>query len=583
MHSSFEELYHRVEANCGLIFIDTFEEQRLIRELKARFKDDIINFWSATQGLHEIKKDEGPEDIKIHHKEPSKAKTTPTGQPSNGNILSALDIIEDESRKKIDQQINPGTKTLYVLRDPDKFFNNPMPVRKLRDISYLASTAGSSIICTGPGIKVPTELEKDSAYIELGLPTKDEIKNDILKNRICSLIDIHNEEIDSGEMKGEKIDTDFDLDVVSRACSGLTEDEIINTAGYSLVKQKTLDVPTMLEEKRNIINKNDILTYWACDDNMDGVGGFKNLKEWWEVQKAVMDNPEAAKQFNAEQPKGIMILGVQGSGKTHIAKALAKEMGQGAIKLDMGRVFAGLVGESEKRMRMALAQAEAAGGVIIIDELDKGLAGAGGSDKTDGGTTKRVIGTLLTWMNDPHPGLFIVATANDITAIRNAHPELLRKGRFDEIWFSDIPSEEERKAIFQIHLEKRNRKTDKIDLDELAKTKYIDESGKEFDYTGAEIEYSIKEAISHKLAQNILSKKKLTMNGVNDIKTADIKEQLLKIKPIVKVGEKAVKSMRTWAGDNARNVSVNIVKDNKTTTKGSKSLKKVNTANINLR
>jgi SpoVK/Ycf46/Vps4 family AAA+-type ATPase len=277
-----------------------------------------------------------------------------------------------------------------------------------------------------------------------------------------------------------------------------------------------------------------------------------------------------------------MILGVQGSGKTHIAKALAKEIGSGAIKLDMGRVFAGLVGESEKRMRMALAQAEAAGGVIIIDEIDKGLAGAGSSDKTDGGTTKRVIGTLLTWMQEPHPGLFIVATANDITAIRNAHPELLRKGRFDEIWFADIPNEKEREDIFKIHLEKRGRKTDKIDLKELAAIKYVEENGKEYVYTGAEIEYAIKEAISHKLAKNIIeNKKKIGLNGVNDIKTADIKEQLLKIKPIVKVGEKAVKVMRDWAKDNARNVSTIPVVINKNNNTGK--VRSVNTKSLNLR
>jgi len=504
MHESYNELYHRIEANSGLIFIDTYEEQRLIRELKRRFKDDSIQFWSATQGLHEIARDEDPNALKIHRYQPSRAKKTAGGAATVGNVLTALEVVDEESRKKIEQESNAATKTIYVLRDVDKFFNNPMPVRKLRDMVYLVSTAGSTMIITGAGIKVPADLEKDSTYIELGVPTQEEIKEDILQEKICNLIEIHNEDIDSGAIEGERIDTEFDLDEIVKSCTGLTEDEIINTAGYSIVKQKTLDSPTMLEEKRQIINKNDILTFWPCDDGLANVGGFTNLKEWFTVQKAVMDNPEAAKEFNAESPKGIMILGVQGSGKTHIAKAIAKTLGKGAIKLDMGRVFAGLVGESEKRMRMALAQAEAAGGVVIIDELDKGLAGAGGSDRTDGGTTKRVIGTLLTWMQEPHPGVFIVATANDITAIRNAHPELLRKGRFDEIFFSDIPSAEERKDIFRIHLEKRGRKVDKINLDELAETMYIDNSGAEFAYTGAEIEYSIKEAISHKLAANIL-------------------------------------------------------------------------------
>lgn len=927
MNKSFEELFYRIKANAGLIFANTYEEQRIVREIKRNFSTDSVQFWSSTQGLHEIPVDQNPDTIKIYEFNPKTCRKAGngTGKPIIGNPLDLFDAIEEDARKKIEQESNNFLKTIYIIRDADKFFNNPVPIRKLRDIVYLVSTANSSIIITGPGIKVPAELEKDSAYIELGLLQYDEIRSTIIEDKIGGLIKSHNAEINDGIIQGDLIDDSYDVDVITKSCTGLTEDEIYNTIGYSISKENTLNPETMLEEKRNIINKNDILTFWPCNDSLNSVGGFDNLKKWFMVQKAVIDNTEQAEKFCADQPKGIMILGVQGSGKgqplhypvktpngwktigslvvgdkiispkgniesitgiydkgikptyeitfsdgrkteccedhlwkiynksfknhkdsndgwiicdttkliqymnsnsstrkfyiplvnddkvtadkdfyinpyimgvligdgclttnnvqftnseteiisnveelldqeykirtdnrgnnfislisnnghtlnkykeelkrlglfgklsyekyipeeykngsfaqkieliqglmdtdgsadnslsysttskqladdiidiirsiggiayysirntkythnneinnirrktsyriniryndpkmlvtttkhknklsnnyqyndlkleiidikrvedqeirciyidsddhlyitndyivthnTHIAKAIAKELGKGAIKLDMGKVFAGLVGESEKRMRMALAQAEAAGGVVIIDELDKGLAGAGSSDKTDGGTTKRVIGTLLTWMQEPHPGVFIVATANDITSIRNAHPELLRKGRFDEIWFSDIPNQEERKNIFEIHLKKRNRTVSKIDTDELSKLKYKDGSGNEYDYTGAEIEYAIKEAISHKLAENIINNKKSTPNGKYDIYTDDIKSQLLSIKPIVKVGAAAVKNMRDWAKDNARNVSSlsDIItispKNNKTKTK----------------
>jgi len=222
---------------------------------------------------------------------------------------------------------------------------------------------------------------------------------------------------------------------------------------------------------------------------------------------------------------------------------------------------------SEKRMRMALMQAEAAGGIILIDEIDKGLAGAGSSDRTDGGTTKRVIGTLLSWMQEPHPGLFIVATANDITNLRESHPELLRKGRFDELWFSDSPTVSEREDIFRIHLKKRGRISDNFPIDKLAKIKYIDR-GLQYRYVGAEIEYAVNEAVRWNFAKNFSAGNILKIGSKQDITADDIELQLKKIIPITKVGKKAVENNRSWAMDNARNVSIydrKIVVKDKTT------------------
>lgn len=551
MHESYNELYDRIESNSGMLFINTFEETKLIRELTKHFKNETILFWSATQGLHKI----DPEQPKVepYSFNSANALKTKKGASTMGNILTALEVIEEECKDKIDDDTEEFKRSIYVLRDADKFFNNPMVVRKMRDIVYLCATAGSPMVITGPAMKVPTELEKDSVYIELGLPTREEIKENIITKNIGKLIRMHNEDTLEDE---HKISEDYDLNKIANAAMGLTEDEIFNACNYSIETRMALDEDVIIQEKKNIINKNDILNFWPCDGGLSTVGGFENFKEWFRVQKAVLDHPELAEKFHAEPPKGCMLLGVQGSGKTAIAKAAAKEWGKGVIKLDMGNVFAGLVGESEKRMRLALAQAEAAGGVIVIDEIDKGLAGAGSSDKTDGGTTKRVIGTLLTWMQEPHPGVFIIATANDITAIRNAHPELLRKGRFDNIFFSDIPSQEERKAIFGIHLEKRGRDASRFDLDMLSEIKYKDETGREFEYTGAEIEHSIKEAIQYNLANNLnAGNEAVEINSDEDVTTEDVANRLRDIIPIVKVGDKHIEGMRKWAVNNAVNVS----------------------------
>ena len=340
---------------------------------------------------------------------------------------------------------------------------------------------------------------------------------------------------------------------VARACAGLTEDQILNTVGYSCTVKKSIDIDLILEEKKAVINKSDILQYWICDNTMDDVGGFTVIKEWIKKRKYVISSPNA-KIFRAKSPKGIMILGVQGSGKTYIGKCIAQSLGVGLIKLDMGKVFAGLVGESEKRMRQALAQAEAAGGVILVDEIDKGLSGAGSSDKTDGGTTSRVIGTLLTWMSEDHPGVFLIATANDISNLNSNHPELLRKGRFDEIWFSDSPNTQEREEILKIHLKMRGRDPAKFDLPKIAAVEYEDEQGgKSYTYTGAELEYCLDDAILEQFAEG--EGKVLAIGGPEDITTDIIIDHLKIIKPITFISKGNIGPMRKWAKENARSVS----------------------------
>lgn len=562
---SFEEIFNRIECDTGLIFIDTPEETRLIRNVFKRYKGHSVQFWSLTQGLIEIPKDDDAERFLPHDYPTKKARTDSTGNlSSRGNIMNTFNIIEEDCRTKIANDNDGDIKNIYILRDADKFFQQPGPLRSCRDLVYLAACAGSCIIVTGFGVTVPNDIEKDSSFVKLPYPTTDEILKNMIpdfRERISRHNRLHNTQ--------EMVDDQFNDLEVARACSGLTEDQIINTIGFSTTVKRKVDLDVILEEKKAIINKSDILEYWVCDTTLSDVGGFSELKKWFQVRKAIMNAPDAAKKFGAKSPKGIMLLGVQGSGKTYIAKSVAADLGVGVIKLEMGKVFAGLVGESEKRMRQALAQADAAGGVIVIDEIDKGLSGAGSSDRTDGGTTSRVIGTLLTWMAEEHPGVFIIATANDISALNRNHPELLRKGRFDEIWFSDAPNFEERKEIFKIHLQKAGRNPENFDLDLLAEYEYQDENtDRTYTLTGAEIEYGVHDAIDEAFALG--GGKEMKAGDKNDITTEQIIEKLKLIKPITYISKETIAPMRRWSDMNARNVSTTTNKGKSSTKKSSK-------------
>lgn len=574
---AFTEIYNRIECDTGLIFVDTPEETRLIREVYRKYRDHSVQFWSIGQGLHEIDRQKQRADEFYPHKyNKMTARSGKTGDlDTRTSPLAVFSVIEEDCRDKIDINADPDSRTIYILRDLDKFFSDPFIVRGLKDIIYLASTSTSTIICCGFGISVPNEIEKDTVFVKLNYPTKKEITEKLITNLQQQI-----EDLNKISSEKERVDPNFSKEDVASACVGLTEDQILNVLQYTTTIDNEVSVDRILEEKKAIINKSDILEYWITDDTLDDVGGFSDIKKWFDIKKSVIKNITNANDFLAEPPKGMMLLGVQGSGKTACARALAQSWNVGLIKLDIGKVFAGLVGESEKRMRQALAQIDAAGGVVVIDEIDKALSGAGSSDKTDGGTTSRVIGTLLTWLQEKHPGVFLVATANDITALRKNHPELLRKGRFDEIWFSDVPNIKEREEIFKIHLKKRKRNPNSFDLKALSEFEYVDSDGMKYAPTGAEIESAVKDAIQGSFAKG--GGKKLKIGGKGDITTEDILECLSILKPITKIAKETIGAMRRWSKDNSRNVSQEEKDTKKSSGRKKISLRSVSTEEINL-
>jgi SpoVK/Ycf46/Vps4 family AAA+-type ATPase len=292
------------------------------------------------------------------------------------------------------------------------------------------------------------------------------------------------------------------------------------------------DVNEVFAEKQQIIRKSGLLEYYSTDENFTSIGGLVVLKEWLE-KRAVAFTTEA-RAFGLPAPKGILMLGVQGCGKSLCAKAVSTHWQLPLLRFDMGRMFGSLVGSSEENVRRAIAVAESVAPAILwVDEIDKAFAGSQGSGATDGGTTARVFGTFLTWLSEKTAPVFVVATANDISQLP---PELLRKGRLDEIFFVDLPSQPEREEIFRIHIAKKGRDAAQFDFAALAEASR--------DFSGAEIE----EAINSALYDAFYKRQQLT--------TGDVLNALAQTVPLAKTMDEQINRLRSWAEGRARNASV---------------------------
>jgi SpoVK/Ycf46/Vps4 family AAA+-type ATPase len=311
--------------------------------------------------------------------------------------------------------------------------------------------------------------------------------------------------------------------------------EAENVFAKIIVKDERLsgdDVNEVFAEKQQIIRKSGLLEYYATSERFSNVGGMSVLKDWID-KRAVAFTPEA-RAFGLAAPKGILMLGVQGCGKSLCAKAVSNQWQLPLLRFDMGRMFGSLVGSSEENVRRAISVAESVAPAILwVDEIDKAFAGSQGSGATDGGTTARVFGTFLTWLSEKSAPVFVVATANDISQLP---PELLRKGRLDEIFFVDLPSREERIEVFRIHLQKRGREAAAFDLGALA-----DHSK---DFSGAEIE----EAINSALYDAFYARKELN--------TEHVLTALGQTVPLAKTMDEQINRLRSWAEGRARNASV---------------------------
>jgi SpoVK/Ycf46/Vps4 family AAA+-type ATPase len=320
-----------------------------------------------------------------------------------------------------------------------------------------------------------------------------------------------------------------------QAALGLTLGEAENVFAKIIVKDQRLsadDVGEVFAQKQQIIRKSGLLDYYAASEGFEHIGGLSVLKDW--LNKRAVAFSTEARAFGLPSPKGILLLGVQGCGKSLCAKAVSSHWQLPLLRFDMGRMFGSLVGSSEENVRRAIAVAESVAPAILwVDEIDKAFAGSQSSGGSDGGTAARVFGTFLTWLSEKVAPVFVVATANDISQLP---PELLRKGRFDEIFFVDLPSVDERTEVFRIHLSKRGRDPERYDVAAMVEASR--------DFSGAEIQ----EAIISALYDAFYAREEL--------QTAHILSVLGETVPLARTMDEQIGRLRAWADGRARNASV---------------------------
>ena len=369
--------------------------------------------------------------------------------------------LANESLSTVDTGPNPvalfskieSTKNaLFILKDFTHFLCKPVDypmARKLRDVaSFVTSDPKSirSIIIVDSERDLPARLEKFVYVVDFELPSKKEIQRIFADCVDYTVVPTITKE---GKLFGKE-----GLAKMSEAAVGLTANEIEYALSVSMSVHGAIDIKALLHEKTNIIKKSGVLEYHDSEQDMASVGGLAPLKDWLRVRRRAFS--EKAALASLPPPKAVMLVGVPGCGKSLVAKTIGKEWGMPVLRMDVGALFGSYVGQSESNMRKALKTAEAvAPCVLFIDEVEKGLSRSGGGQGGgDGGTSSRVFGNLLTWMNDKTAPVFVVMTANDISALP---PEFLRKGRIDEIFFVDLPTAAERREILGIQLKKYSR------------------------------------------------------------------------------------------------------------------------------
>jgi hypothetical protein len=426
----------------------------------------------------------------------------------------------------LDQVIEQVEPAVFIFKDFHPFLtrSNFAIVRKLKEIALHLKNSFKTIVLISPTLEIPTELEKEITLLNFPLPGHDDLSE--LLDRIIS---------DLRQLKQVNVDLDdAGRQRLLQAALGLTLGEAENVFAKIIVKDGRLsgdDVNEVFGEKQQIIRKSGLLEYCATSESFANVGGLGVLKDWLNKRAAAFS--EEAREFGLPAPKGILMLGVQGCGKSLCAKAVSTQWQLPLLRFDMGRMFGSLIGSSEENVRRAIAVAESiAPAVLWVDEIDKAFAGSQGSGATDGGTTARVFGTFLTWLSEKTVPVFVVATANDISQLP---PELLRKGRLDEIFFVDLPTATERLEIFRIHLAKRGRNAESFDLKAFA-----DNSS---DFSGAEIE----EAINSALYDAFYAKEQ--------IKTEHVMTALGQTVPLAKTMAEQINELRSWAEGRARYAS----------------------------
>lgn len=503
---------------------------------KARFPYVYIPTWEEKRAI-ELVKSIAYDETKIKHKRKMYVWAQTTGFICEDDNVTIKDTIDPISA--MDFIYKSREDAIFVFKDLHVFFGNDgrqashALIRKMRDIipELHEGYSRKNVVLISPELIIPRDMQKEISVFEFSLPN------------VTEIIEALDEILEENVIGQEQITTE-DKEKLGKAALGLTLQEAENAFSRAIVQNRGISreaVKVIFEEKNQVIKKTGILEFIKTDLSMDDIGGLENLKNW--LVKRRNSWLDIAKKYNIPAPKGVLITGIPGCGKSLTAKAMSTIWQLPLLKLDMGKIFSGIVGSSEENMRRAIATAEAlAPSVLWIDEIEKGLGNI--DSRGDSGTSARIFGTFLTWMQEKTKPVFVIATANDISKLP---PELLRKGRFDEVFFVDLPTKDERKKIFNVHLNKRVQNSEvgkEITLDESLLESLSDLTA---GFSGSEIEQIVISA----LYEAFFHERNLTTNDlVNAIKNTI---------PISVTQKEQIKRLREWA--NVRAVSATPKED----------------------
>jgi SpoVK/Ycf46/Vps4 family AAA+-type ATPase len=480
-----EKLTDYIRAGYPGICLVTHEEVRAEAELKAvaqATKHGLLA-WSATTGL--IDTDDGRV---LGAEDPMEAVTAVAGLPDN---------------------------TVVLLRDLHMFLAdaNPVLVRALKDALAHAKSTGKCLILLGCRSQLPPELEREFVTLDFALPDKAALGQ--VLDGIC----------ESAKIKKPKTD---ERETILDAASGMTCAEAENAFALSIVGVKAVKAVTVAKEKAATVKRSGILEVVEASGGLEGIGGLDQLKAWLLKRKEAFGS--RAVEYRLPCPKGLLIVGVPGTGKSLTAKATASVFGRPLLRLDAGRLFGSLVGQSEANMRSVIQVAEAVAPCVLwIDELEKGFAGSRSSGAADGGTGSRVFGSFISWLQEKTAPVFVVATANDVSQLP---PELLRKGRWDELFFTDLPGAGEREQIWRIQIGRCGRKPEAFDIEGLA----LASEG----HTGAEIEQAVTDALYRAFSES------------REPRTGDMLAAVSDSVPLSKLMGEQIQGLRKWAQGRCR-------------------------------
>lgn len=477
-----DELALFLKARYPIIYINTIEEDRVEYVIRQNIKTNLnrsMYSWDFVDGYTNNPNNEGF---------------------AKRNPLQALELVE---------RLNAETPALFLLKDFNRFLTDLSISRKLRNISRILKLQPKTIIIIGSDLNIPRELQDLVTVLQFQLPSETEINQEL--NRLITSLNI-------------KIEPQL-FETLTRACQGLSLERIRRVLSKIIATYKTIDdnsINILLSEKKQIISQTEILEYASVNEKITNLGGLDNLKSWLKKRKTAFSLQ--ASKYGLPTPRGLLLVGIQGTGKSLTAKAIANDWQLPLLKLDVGKLFGGIVGESESRLRQMINVAETISPCILwIDEIDKAFNNT--ESRGDSGTSNRVLGTFISWLSEKTQPVFVIATANNIDLLPL---EIIRKGRFDEIFFLNLPQKEEREEIFKIHIrEFRPKSWTSFDYSKLAQSS---ES-----FSGAEIRQSIIEG----MYQAFYEKREFT--------TKDICIALNDLIPLANLESEQMKRLQNWA------------------------------------